>query len=570
MDRKTLFWTVVGGVGAIGGLFAIKRYVVRRKWRLKAQAKRVARDSYEPKLDEVSEELKQFILSLGACELAAAIKAGKCSCRQAVTVYIERAYKIGRRLNLSAEENFEEALQVADKLDRKLVETPEKCGRFFGVPISIKDQINQKGKTSSCGLTYRLDLVAPEDANLLRVLILEDAIPIVRGNVCQAVMWVESHNHIYGRAMNPWDHSRIVGGSSGGDAALVACRSVPLAIGTDIGGSVRTPAFFCGVSALKPTPERSSLKGISNPHPIVSLFLIKSTAGPIARKVCDLKAVMETWCSPELWKGDIFVWHVPFNHVLYNSTYNSRKLRIGYFTDNGLMTPVTAIIRAVNETVDNLRGLGHDLVEVQIPEYAYANNLYFRLMTTIGPSFYKDALQGEEPVWFNQIFTLAATLPNLTVFLLKAIGLQKESDAVKIDTFISVEALTLLWRELIAYKRKMADFWEANQLDVIIGPPFSYPAALHGGSQTFVNPLSYAGIWNTVAFPAGVVPVTNVKESETNYSCDSYILSHHFNKQMQNAAGLPIGVQVAGLPNQDEKVLAVMQLIEEMAKFEYL
>jgi Asp-tRNA(Asn)/Glu-tRNA(Gln) amidotransferase A subunit family amidase len=570
MVNRLLLWSGVAAAGYFG-IRALRSFATRRKWRLKAQAKKAERDgSALPKLDEVPEELVETIVSLTASELTAAIKAGKFSCRQVVTVYIRRAYQAGRELQISAEENFDQALEIADKLDRKLAETPEKCGKLFGVPISVKDQINQKGKTSSCGLAYKLDISVSADANVVRLLLLEDAIPIVRGNVPQGLMWIETHNQIYGRSMNPWDHTRSVGGSSGGDAALVASRSALIAIGTDIGGSIRTPSLFCGVSALKPTPERVSLKGLTNPHPFVSLFLIRSTVGPIARSVTDLKTTMEClWC-PSMWDEDMFVWPLPFNHSLYNSSYANPKLRVGYFTANGLMTPTPPLIRAVKESVESLRRLGHEVVEIEIPDFKQAVSLYMKSFAATGSNFYIDSLQGEEAVWFNRAFIFTSSYPSLTVFLYRLFGLKHEAEVFEGAASLNTHKLTLVSRQIQAYKNQVLAFWEAQQLDVVISPPFGYTAPLHGGSEAFMTPLSYPILWNVLGFPAGVVPVSNVLESETHYESDSWVFSSHIRRQMKGAEGMPTGVQVAGLPNQDEKVLAVMKLIEEHASFTYL
>jgi Asp-tRNA(Asn)/Glu-tRNA(Gln) amidotransferase A subunit family amidase len=566
MDSHNLLLVGVSAAAFYLGYKAHQSYSLSHKWRLRAQAQRAKKAAYSPKLDEVSREMTGHILSLGAYKLTAAIKAGEFSCRQVVSVYIARAFDIGRRLNLSAEENFSVALETADRLDRKLADTPEKCGRLFGVPISIKDQIDQAGNSSSCGLACLLDRISDKDAVIVRLLLAEDAIPIVRGNVCQCLMWIESENNIYGRSMNPWDLARGVGGSSGGDAGLVASHCALLAIGTDIGGSVRYPAAFCGVSALKPTPDRISNLGVSEPGE-ADFMLIKATSGPIAKRVSDLKAVMECWLVPEMWQQDIFVSPLPFNHALYNSTYASPKLRIAYITDNGLLTPSVSVIRAVNETAEILRRLGHELVEIKLPDLTRTINLYGDLVYSTGAAYF-DVLQGEDKVWFNQLFAFAADKPNLSCFLLRLLGMRTEADLATIKIHTNIKELTDMWREAARYKTDLIELWERHRLDFLIGPVYAFPAPLHKGTQAFLSPLTYSMIWNFVEFPSGVLPVTNVRDSETHYESDSsWLIASHFDHQMKDAAGMPVAVQVTALPNQEERLLAVMQLIEDHTGF---
>jgi Asp-tRNA(Asn)/Glu-tRNA(Gln) amidotransferase A subunit family amidase len=141
---------------------------------------------------------------------------------------------------------------------------------LFGVPISVKDCIGMKGSLSTGGLQCRTreDLRFKEDSLIVAIVRKAGALPMVRGNVSQTMMMPESVNNIWGRTLNPWDLNRTSGGSSGGDAALVAMKCVPLAIGSDVAGSIRIPATFCGIVGFKPTTHRLSLKGCMRPKKV--------------------------------------------------------------------------------------------------------------------------------------------------------------------------------------------------------------------------------------------------------------------------------------------------------------
>ena len=145
---------------------------------------------------------------------------------------------------------------------------------LLGVPISVKDCIALKGALQTGGLQCRTGEVhrSSEDSLIVHVLRQAGAIPICRGNVSQVMMLPESSNNIWGTTLNPWDLSRTPGGSSGGEGALVAMKCVPLAVGSDIGGSIRIPATYCGVTGFKPTPSRLSMEGCMRPRKVYFIF----------------------------------------------------------------------------------------------------------------------------------------------------------------------------------------------------------------------------------------------------------------------------------------------------------
>jgi Asp-tRNA(Asn)/Glu-tRNA(Gln) amidotransferase A subunit family amidase len=129
---------------------------------------------------------------------------------------------------------------------------------LFGIPISIKDCINVKGARTTLGCYTLANNVATENSPTVQMFIDAGAIPLVKGNIPQLLMSIHSENAIYGCAKNPYDLTRSSGGSSGGDCSLIAAKCIPLALGNDIGGSIRVPCAFNGIRGFKPTPERVS------------------------------------------------------------------------------------------------------------------------------------------------------------------------------------------------------------------------------------------------------------------------------------------------------------------------
>lgn len=164
---------------------------------------------------------------------------------------------------------------------------------FFGVPISIKDTVDMKGFASTIGCIERYYVNQEKDGDIITVLKNSGMIPFVRSNVPQLCMSYECNNLLWGNARNPWNILRTPGGSSGGEAALVASRSSPIGLGGDIGGSLRIPAEFCGLCTLKPTSQRITSQGHTSFSPSIDGQInIRPTMGPLAKSVEDLSTFL--------------------------------------------------------------------------------------------------------------------------------------------------------------------------------------------------------------------------------------------------------------------------------------
>ena len=207
-----------------------------------------------------------------ATETTQLIRTRKLDMEENIIALAQRCRKYGRKedgVNAITEELYDEALEDAKKLiQESATKTLRDFPLLYGVPISVKDCIAIKGTFSTGGLACRLNSTSKEDSLIVQVLKKAGAIPICRGNTIQLMMLPESVNRIWGRSRNPWDLSRTPGGSSGGDAALVAMDCVPLAVATDVAGSIRIPAASCGVVGFKPTASRLSGKGNMRPSKV--------------------------------------------------------------------------------------------------------------------------------------------------------------------------------------------------------------------------------------------------------------------------------------------------------------
>ena len=194
------------------------------------------------------------IINMGVDQLHEGLINGQFTSVDLVNVFGQRCYTIGRGLCLTTQEGFQTALITAEEKDderKELLRKGKKLGLLHGIPISVKDFINQKGKLSTFGAAYLCDEFMKEDSAVLKQYLNAGAVPLVKGNVPQLGASQNSSNPIFGEALNPHDNSRVCGGSSGGDAALVAAKCIPFAIGTDQAGSLRVPSSFCGIYTFK-------------------------------------------------------------------------------------------------------------------------------------------------------------------------------------------------------------------------------------------------------------------------------------------------------------------------------
>src|SRR5262245_3715876 len=193
--------------------------------------------------------------TLSAVRLAELIRLRKMTSREAVDAHIALAETVNPRLNAIVRTRFDEARREADAADAKTASVPaSELPPFHGVPCTIKECFEFTRMPNSAGLLRRKDVVATKDATAVERLRHAGAIPLGVTNVSELCMWMESTNRVYGRSNNPYDPTRIVGGSSGGEGAIVGSGASPFGLGSDVGGSIRGPAFFNGVFGHKPTP----------------------------------------------------------------------------------------------------------------------------------------------------------------------------------------------------------------------------------------------------------------------------------------------------------------------------
>ena len=188
-----------------------------------------------------------------AQELARLIASGEISAREVVDAHIERIEAINPKLNAVVVERFDAARREAASVDGKRA-VRDKLPPLAGVPITVKECLDLAGTPSTFGITSRANTIASADEQHVARLRAAGAIVLGKTNDSQLLITIECDNPVYGRSNNPWNPDRTCGGSSGGEGAIIAAGGSALGLGTDIGGSSRYPAAFCGIIGFKPTP----------------------------------------------------------------------------------------------------------------------------------------------------------------------------------------------------------------------------------------------------------------------------------------------------------------------------
>jgi amidase len=306
-----------------------------------------------------------------AGQLAHGIATGHISAREVVQSCLERIDAVNPRLNALVEVRPEEALQAAAEADR-LTASGAELGPLHGVPVAIKVNSDQVGHATTNGVVAFKDAIAATDSPHVSNLRRSGAVLLGRSNTpAFSYRWF-TDNDLHGRTLNPWDPARTPGGSSGGASSGVASGMIPIAHGNDIGGSVRYPAYACGVVGLRPTVGR--VAGLYGPPDVDPALSVQSmlVQGPLARTVGDARLALRgmTGADPR----DPF--HVPGAPAAQTL---ERPFRVALVRDHGVATPTAAVNDALDRAARWLTDAGYVVEEVELPLLTEAYRLWYLL-----------------------------------------------------------------------------------------------------------------------------------------------------------------------------------------------
>jgi fatty acid amide hydrolase len=502
---------------------------------------------------------------LGARRLAALVASGEASAVDVVEAHIERIGQVNPTLNAVVVPRFEAAREEAREADLRR-RAGEPLGPLHGVPITVKESLDMAGLPSSFGvIAHRNDFPGTDDPVVAR---LRDAGAIVLGktNVAQLLIYVETDNPLYGLTRNPWDRTRSPGGSSGGEAAIVAALGSPLGVGSDIGGSCRTPAAATGIVGFKPTAGRLPDRGRGSIP--VGQLAIRSQIGFLARHVEDIALGLE------IGNGGRAPPPEELRPLGDPAAVDVSSLTVGYYVHDGTFAPAAVMGRAVLEAKEHLERAGARVVPFEPPATCEALALFYQVLIGDGGRGMRRFLDGSAKDFrVAEILRVAsmprAALPLLRI-LLRLLGRGKLADILsaygRYDTGSHWDAVEAVERYRERFQSAL-DRAAPEPVDVLLSPATALPAIHHGAAAHVGVMGSYALIYNVLGYPAGVVPVTRVKlDEETRTRRGRDKMDRTARETETGSAGLPIGVQVAARPFRDHVALAAMRVIEEGAR----
>ena len=302
-----------------------------------------------------------------AGDLARLVNSGEVTARRAVEASLDASEKLNEPLNAFLEINRSVSLKRADSIDAS-----EK-GLLAGVPIAIKDNLCVEGMQTSCGSRILGDYHPPYNATVIQRLFDAGGAVIGKTNCDEFAMGSSNENSAFGPVKNPWDTARVPGGSSGGSAAAVASGVVPVALGSDTGGSVRQPASLCGVFGLKPTYGRNSRYGL------VAFASSLDQVGIFARTTADVARVLGIIAGRD--SHDSTTADVPVPNYLAELSQDIKGARLGLpqsLFGEGLDAEVRASVEAA---VEVYRDLGAEIVDIELPNAQYSIAVYYIIAT---------------------------------------------------------------------------------------------------------------------------------------------------------------------------------------------
>eukprot|EP00090_Calanus_glacialis_P030762 TRINITY_DN4996_c0_g1_i1.p1 TRINITY_DN4996_c0_g1~~TRINITY_DN4996_c0_g1_i1.p1 ORF type:complete len:605 (+),score=204.80 TRINITY_DN4996_c0_g1_i1:38-1852(+) len=507
------------------------------------------------------------ITSLPWHELTSRLKSGSLTASSALKAYQGAALEVDKKTN-SVVCWVEDAEDQAKMLDS--IPAGER-GPLHGVPVSVKECYDIAGTYSSAGMVMFARNKAEVDSPVVELVKKLGGVPFCKTNVPQVMYSLQCSNPIYGTSTNPHGVGRECGGSSGGEGALIGGGGSILGLGSDIGGSLRNPAAFCGCYSLKPSAGRHlSQLGVvagTGPSP-VGISVVGGFMGQSAAAVeAGWKSVWRLDSEQNCQMVDTGVLPMSWDQKLYD-----KKPRIGYFTTDGMIDPAPGCVRAVTEALDRLKKAGFETVEIPSPDI-YEVMVHFNgiVLAELNSGLYKNMSYDIYDSTLSGVVA-AVTVYKLPWIIKKLIINPIMSLLTRIPPVVTVyNNATKLAAGLSVRDQFTRDYLKQMDnlgVDIILCPGQLLPAPPTGVLGMFVAAVSPYIPWNVMNFPAGIAPITKWTTDDdakmADYPTDdmAYKMIRNYCKE---AEGLPLSVQVVGRPYMDEQVLRILSVLEKFA-----
>jgi len=470
-----------------------------------------------------------------ATRLVEDIHEGRISSLELLELYAERTERFNPQLNAIVAEDMGKARDKAKAAD-KAIANGDKTGPLHGLPITIKDTFDVEGLPCTSGSPLLKEYMPSKNADVVQSLIDAGAIIFGKTNVPLFGGDIQSYNEVYGTTNNPWNLERTPGGSSGGAAASLAAGLCGLEMGSDIGGSIRTPSHFCGLYGHKPSFGIVPDRGHVPPPPGIftgdhSMVIDLVTVGPIARSIDDIVLVMDLVVAPE--KSEQKAWRIelpePRNKTL--SDY-----RIGFWFDDPVCPVDSSVGNILQGIVDELSKHGAKIQEKHPDiDFAGAYDVFLSLLAAVMGSGAPSKLFDK---WLDEAKELAFDDQSYMAKNIRG-ATQLHNSWVRVDVV----------RQII--RQKWLDFFQ--DVDVLLCPVACVPAVLHDHEyvydrkikinevdRPYLDLMGWASLATVAYLPATVVPAGRTHD------------------------GLPVGIQIIGPYLEDRTPIHVAKLMEDI------
>ena len=429
-------------------------------------------------------------------ELAELIRKREVSAVEVVEAHLERISSLNPALNAIVTLN-----------PRVIEDARSAAGELCGLPITVKDTIETAALRTTSGSRLRADYVPERDAPAVARLKAAGTVVLAKTNAAEMAMDYNADNPVFGRTVHPLDAKLTPGGSSGGEAVAIATHMSPGGLGSDLAGSIRIPAHFCGVCGLKPTTGR--VPGEGQFPPSSGPYSLGAVIGPLARRVADLQLLFRAVGDVRPVEGDL-----------------RKGLRFAWYGDDGIVSVTDETARAVKNAATALSDAGLIGEERRPPHVERGNELWLKLFSRASVVQLRQAYAGREDEGGS--------------FVSWRLRTADDTPAPTLDEYIAN------WMERDRLRAELLRWMETTPL--IIAPVGATPAYEHdtlkvtvkGSTMGTFRAFSYAQAFSVFDLPVVTVPVG------------------------RSPAGLPIGVQIAGPPFAEELVLAAAEIVEQV------
>lgn len=464
------------------------------------------------------------LLSASATALARAVRTGAATSRELVELHIGYIRAVNPALNALVADRFAEALAEAERADAELAQGgADSLGPLHGVPCTIKECFAVTGMPQSSGLVARRDYRADRDATAVARLRAAGAIALGVTNTSELCMWMESSNRLYGRTNNPYDPSRIVGGSSGGEGAIVGSGASPFGLAADVGGSIRMPAFFNGVFGHKPTGTMVPATGqFPSTHGRGLRYL---STGPLCRRAEDLFPLLKILAGPDGLDSECREW--PLRDP---TDVRIERVRVLSVPDNGRNPVDSELAGRQVQALHHLVDAGARRESIALPALKHSFDIWSAMLAEAsGSDAFKNMMRRSTGgLWAQLGLWCMGRSPH--TFPAIALGLLENMN----------EWLPRRTERILTMGRELRQTLRSTLRDdaVLLFPSYSRPAPRHYQPLMIRFEWAYTAIMNVMELPVTQVPLGLSRD------------------------GLPLGVQIVGGPGQDHLTIAVAMELE--------